>query len=162
MFDDENGNSSGSNNSSKRGKDKSGLNYLAVYQASQQKNGSANSRRKTQSPSGEMGAAKGYGTDINNNRRQNVPAFNGQPASKWMQDANTKGAGSNSYNYPHAQNLLTMSPDPLLSKNHKVNAQLAPLNHVTPGSMPNSTNSKTSGLMANIPSIEQLATYNKL
>jgi hypothetical protein len=54
-----------------------------------------------------MGAVRAYGTDVNHQRRQNVPAFSGQPASKWMQDANTKGSHhSTSFNYPNAHNLL--------------------------------------------------------
>lgn len=158
VFENENIESSDGSNGSKGNEPKSNS-YMSQYEAAR---GSGQGRRK-QHPTdvtNEMGAVKAYGSDVNHNRRQAIPVFNGTAASKWLGESNVRGSTHNNHSYPNAH-LLNLSPEPLLSKNHKVNAQLAPLNHQSPGIIPPSVSGK-SGLITNIPSIEQLATYNKL
>ena len=137
-----------------KGKKEKANGYMAKYEALQ--NSAANKRRTSDM---EMGAVKAYGSDINPNRRQAIPtAFNGQSTSKWQQDQNIRGSNPN-HNYPGAH-LITMSPEGTLTKNTKAGAQLAPLNHNGP--MPSVHKTGMHPMMPNIPSIEQLQTYNKL
>ena len=126
IFENENIDSSDGSAESKDPEKKTNS-YMSKYEAVR---GSGQGRRK-QHPTdvtNEMAAQKQYGSDINPNRRQAIQVFNGNAASKWLNESNVRGSTHNNHSYPNAH-LLNISPDPLLSKNHKVNAQLAPLNH---------------------------------
>ncbi len=147
-----------------KAKDQKGNSYMSQYEAVKN---SGQGRRKNAATfdNKEMAAApRAYGSDIPPNRKNPIPSYN--QASKWLGENNVRGSthnGNNNHAYPQAH-LLLLSPDPLLSKNHKVNAQLAPLNHLSPGMLGQGIvpNGKASGVITSIPSIEHLATYNKL
>lgn len=66
-----------------------------------------------------------------------------------------------------SQSAMNASPDIMLAKNTKAQAQLAPLNHFSPAINNNHagvgiTHGEGGRQIANMPSLEQLATYNKL
>lgn len=56
--------------------------------------------------------------------------------------------------------MIALSPEGMLTKNTKAGAMLAPLHHA--GAMPSVHTKGANSLIPNIPSIEQLQTYNKL
>jgi hypothetical protein len=116
---------------------------------------------------GELSAGqKQNGRDLHSRGRVQIRGSGSNVGSsgKWLSvDQNGKSGGGTSLNHNSSlqqASLLGLSPDPILSKNSKVNAQLAPLNHFSPALGSAAEGGKA--LISNIPSIEQLATYNRL